>query len=126
MQSEDYGKIIKDVSGLDKGSDKVIVTFEDGSYFWMEHYQDCCESVSIVDIDGDFSSDMIGARWLGYDERSESGSENDWGSSTWTFYTLKTDRGYTWLRWLGESNGYYSEGVSHGYTKAGESRSRWG
>lgn len=122
---EFYGKIIKDVSGLDVGSDKVIITFEDGSYFWMEHFQDCCESVSINDIEGDHRYDLIGAEWHGYSERSESGDGSDWGSSTWTFYTLNTNRGYTWLRWLGESNGYYSEGVSHGYTNAGESRNRW-
>lgn len=126
MQCEHFGKIITEVSGLDVGSDKVIITLDDGTIFWMEHFQDCCESVSINDIDGDFRGDMIGAQWFGYTERSESGECGAYGdSSTWTFYTLNTSRGYTWIRWLGESNGYYSEGVSHGYTKAGESRNRW-
>ncbi len=117
-------KIVVEVIGLEKESEIVKVVFDDGSYFWMQHFQDCCENVRLSDFDGD-ETDLVGGVWYGFDESSQEGDEDDWGTSTWTFYTLKSSKGYIWLRWLGESNGYYSESVSCGYSDQGETPDRW-
>lgn len=121
----DYnGKIIASVEGLKKNSDAdVKIHFTDGSFFWMKHFQDCCENVYLVDIDGEINAGDV---WQGFDERSERQvSVEDYDSSTWTFYTLHTSSGYVWLRFIGESNGYYSEGVDSGYCAVGEKQRNW-
>ena len=71
--------------------------------------QDCCESVTIVDVVGNISA-LIGSPLLMADE-STSDQANASESGTWTFYKFATIKGYVDIRWLGESNGYYSESV---------------
>lgn len=89
----------------------------DGERFIQYHSQDCCESVEIAEIVGDLS-DVIGSPLL-LAEEAQSENETPEGvtppqypdSYTWTFYKLSTIKGSVTIRWLGESNGYYSEGV---------------
>ena len=75
----------------------------------MLHHQDCCETVYLADVVGSFE-DLIGYPLL---EVSESivdiGSEGIF--STATYYNFKTVKASVQLRWVGESNGYYSETV---------------
>lgn len=87
----------------------------DGKVFKMYHSQDCCESVCIEDINGDWA-DIVGEKILVADERTS--NENPVGvtkeyqeSFTYTFYTIRTFKGSVDIRWYGESNGYYSESV---------------
>lgn len=121
--SDFYGKVITNVNGLHRGSGEVVITFEDGARLYMWHSQDCCESVSIEDID-DSTCSLIGAVFYDLEVFTKDGN-SDWGASTYTFYTLKTDRGYVWIRWFGESNGYYSTSVSTKYCEAGQDRGYW-
>ncbi len=78
----------------------------------MWHSQDCSESVELHDITGDLS-DLIGTPILEASERSSTDNKphGDADSWTWTFYELRTIKGSVTLRWLGESNGWYSERV---------------
>lgn len=98
---------------VSEGNEDMVFHAEDGRRFIFTHLQDCCESVSISDIVGDLQ-DLVGEPLL----RAEESSNDDLGppreyydSYTWTFYKFATRKGYVDVRWLGESNGYYSERV---------------
>lgn len=91
------------------GEDELFFETTDGDQYIMYHDQDCCENVYIEDIIGDLD-DLIGNPLLMAESVSEDG-DHDWGSSTWTFYKFATIKGDVTLRWLGESNGFYSESV---------------
>ena len=94
--------------------DELIFTTSENEVYKMYHDQDCCESVSIDDINGDLC-DLIGSEILQAEEVVS--NENPKGiekkiydySFTWTFYKFATIKGYVTIRWYGESNGFYSE-----------------
>ena len=100
--------------------EEVHLYMHDGEHYIMRHLQDCCESVRLEDIVGDLD-DMQDCLILTAEEVSQegdgSGGDKDdedydsYGSHTWTFYKFQTNKGAVTLRWLGESNGYYSEKV---------------
>lgn len=103
------GKIVTEIRGARAGSDRIEFDCADGSRFAMFHDQDCCEHVELAEVIGD-ASDVIGVPIIAASERSSRGDTPD-GTATWTFYELRTIRGTVTLRWIGESNGYYSESV---------------
>jgi len=98
---------------INGSNDEIVFECADGSRFKMYHSQDCCETVTIEEVIGDLN-DLIGSPILEAEEVESRGGEpaprypDSW---TWTFYKLGTIKGRVTLRWLGESNGYYSEGV---------------
>ena len=108
------GKTLVSVEDCQIGSDRVTFRTTDGKSYSLFHSQDCCESVSINDIDGDFN-DLIGEPLLVAEENSSLDGFVDtvkhYDSYTWSFYRLATQKGWVVIRWLGESNGYYSESV---------------
>lgn len=107
--SEFKGMTFVSVVGLEEQSEEVIFTSTDGRKFKMHHAQDCCESVYVADVCGD-TSDLVCAEVVAAEERY-SKSETDWGTITATFYDIQTTAGSVNIRWVGESNGYYSESV---------------
>lgn len=125
-----------------EGNDRLIFTCEDGKRYFMYHEQDCCEGVSIDDINGDLQ-DLVGSpitlaeettsnehtpeRQAEKQKEKEKAEAEDgyWYDSdesfTWTFYKLATLKGYVDIKWFGSSNGYYSESVDF----LEEGKSRW-
>lgn len=109
------GKVVKEVRGLVKGSGEVLILTECGQEYMFHHAQNCCEHVDLDDFEGD-ASDIIGATVLSAEEVTSEDDGNNKPNEcsvswTWTFYKIETTKGGIWMRWLGESNGYYSESV---------------
>jgi hypothetical protein len=94
---------------ITQDTEEIIFSFSDGTKGVFYHFQDCCESVYVEDVTGDWS-DLIGHPILVAEERSEE-NPNAEESGTWTFYTFRGVGGSVDVRWNGESNGCYSEGV---------------
>lgn len=114
------GKTISHIEAR-QGSEECILTFTDDTRYRFYHEQDCCENVYIEDIIGELA-DLLNEPLLMAEEVSNdqavdvdipSGPYDD--SRTWTFYKFATVKGYVTFRWLGTSNGYYSESVDYGF-----------
>lgn len=119
------GEVIVSIEGLEEGSEMVSFYTASGKKIDMLHYQDCCEMVDLNDFECDIADvTKMEALVISATEVSESYSEGETmppeledaisyrESCTWTFYKIETTQGGIWLRWLGASNGYYSEDVS--------------
>ena len=108
------GKTLAKVENMD--NEELWFTTADGEQFRLYHRQSCCESVEIESIVGDIE-DLVGDPIL-VAEESQGETPADYKfdyapeSYTWTFYKLATRKGYVDVRWLGTSNGYYSESVT--------------
>ena len=106
----------KTMTSVENKGDELVFTTTEGKRYKLHHDQDCCESVSIESVVGDLA-DLVGEPLL-VAEESTSGEHPEGytakeyeESFTWTFYKFATRKGYVDVRWLGESNGYYSESV---------------
>lgn len=105
--------VITRVEGWAVDSERIRLVTDKGM-LELFHYQDCCEHVSVEDVNGE-AADLLGARIveLREDSNIQSGGH---GEECWTFYNLITDKGDFQIRWYGTSNGYYSIGVDHSWT----------
>lgn len=112
-----YGEITK-ITGLEAESEVVHIFVKTNhekeviSRIEFGHDQDCCELVRLYEYHGSIQAGEklidIKVTTDNYDEAYESG--------TWTFITIETDKSTLTLRFLGESNGYYSEEVDIEFT----------
>lgn len=108
------GKILTYVNA---DNDTLYLVTSERREYRLYHDQNCCESVSIEDIEGNLE-DLIGYPLLqaeeviSKDDTPGVTKERYTGYSfTWTFYKFATIKGYVTVRWYGTSNGYYSESV---------------
>jgi hypothetical protein len=109
--SDLLGKTLTSVRGA-PGDDEIVFETSDGRKYKLLHDQDCCESVLVEDVIGDYG-DLLGTPLLMAEEISNADGPNlGHDSYTWTFYKLATINGYVTIRWYGSSNGCYSEKVS--------------
>jgi hypothetical protein len=108
------GETISQVIGLTIGSREVNFLCKSGKLFRMHHYQECCENVELVDVVGE-AEDIVNNKVVNLAEQvsnDKASFENvDADSYTWTFYNIQAGGCMVTLRWLGTSNGFYSERV---------------
>ena len=115
--SELKGKTLTSIAG-GVGDEEMIFTSDKDEKWKQYHDQACCEGVIVQDIIGDIKDLLDSPILLAEEATSEEDpegydSEDDYRDSyTWTFYKLSTIKGSVTIRWLGESNGYYSESVN--------------
>lgn len=108
------GRFVRNVEQMNGGDgDEIRFTMTNGITITFYHRQDCCESVNIDDVNGDWE-DLIGQILIVAEERDSSNEaqQNEYDESfTWTFYTFRSLKGSVDVKWYGTSNGYYSESV---------------
>ena len=105
------GRRIKAIKINSDGTELIFNIKGVGNYK-LYHEQDCCEDVHVSDICGNLE-DICDHEILLAEEVSQSQSDPYVEEScTWTFYKLGTIKGSVVIRWIGLSNGYYSERVT--------------
>lgn len=109
------GKTIVLAKGA-KQDDEFLIKTECGLVFKFYHEQDCCEGFWLEEIIGDLNDLLVGPVIMA-EEVSNANDPIDtqaqyYDSHTWTFYRIATQKGLVVLRFLGESNGYYSESAT--------------
>jgi len=111
------------IDGYKPDTDEIFFYCKDGFVVKMYHDQDCCECVQLECADGLVNEEDVftGCDWCEIEAVSSEGVPGkgytigkytyEPDSYTWTFYKFRTNKGYDFMRWYGESNGYYSESV---------------
>jgi len=93
----------------DEKNNEIMLTTESGKIIKIFHDQDCCETVAIEDTEGEWHK-LVG-KVIVEASKDEKQGECDYGSITETTLKFRVDDATVISRWIGESNGYYSESV---------------
>jgi hypothetical protein len=109
--SDLVGEVL-DAVDIDREENQILLTTRSGRKFLVYHEQDCCETVAIHWQDGSFDKligkPIVEARDFAVDTGE---SESDYDSQTTTTLVFRVDDQTVISRWIGDSNGYYSESV---------------
>ena len=104
------GEVLDSVD-IDREENQILLTTRSGRRFVVYHEQDCCETVAISGQDGSFDKligkPIVEARDIAVDTSEEAIDS----SQTTTILVFRVDDQTVISRWVGDSNGYYSESV---------------
>ncbi len=104
------GEVLDSVD-IDREENQILLTTRSGRRFMVYHEQDCCESVRMVGQNGSFD-ELIGKPIVEARDFAVDTSEEAIDSSqTTTTLVFRVDDQTVISRWIGDSNGYYSESV---------------
>jgi hypothetical protein len=102
---------VLDAVDIDREKDQILLTTRSGRQFLIHHEQDCCETVEIVGQDGCFirlvGKPIVEAREIAIDTTKD----DSYGTETTTTLIFRVDGETVISRWVGDSNGYYSDSV---------------
>jgi hypothetical protein len=102
---------VLDAVDIDREKDQILLTTRSGRQFLIHHEQNCCETVEIVGQDGCFirlvGKPIVEAREIAIDTTKD----DSYGTETTTTLIFRVDGETVISRWVGDSNGYYSESV---------------
>lgn len=106
------GKTITKIKN-ENGGGRVVIFTKEGPIYRMDHQQDCCETVLCTEIEGEIeqilNSPVTNTKEI--IEHDEEGKLSDYESLTLTDFLIETESARLLIKWLGTSNGYYSESV---------------
>jgi hypothetical protein len=110
------GEIVTHVD-VDRQENQILLTMQSGKRYKIYHDQDCCEDVKIDETqegDGDLVT-LVGNRIdeVKLEEESDQEPRPSEYADSWTRtkITFRINSETVVSRWIGESNGYYSESV---------------
>jgi hypothetical protein len=103
------GEVLDSVD-IDREENQILLTTRSGRRFVVYHEQECCETVAISGQDGSFDK-LVGKPIVEARDIAVDTGDDELDSQTTTTLVFRVDDQTVISRWIGDSNGYYSESV---------------